>query len=127
MSYVRASQTGLWHMAPDGREIERLAPPGEPRFDGEAIGAWKEIFEGYDRRWRAWFAAEGIGALALSYDDLSRDPTAALRRVLVALEVDAGRADGVEIGVKKLADGMSEAWEARFREAEASGKIRKKL
>ncbi len=27
VSYVMATQTGLWHRAPDGRELERLSPP----------------------------------------------------------------------------------------------------
>lgn len=115
VSYVRASQTGLWHVAPDGREIERLSPPAEPRFDAEAIGAWRETFEAYDRRWRDWFAAEGIVPLEVGYDDLAGDPKGELRRVLEALGVDVTLADGVEIGAKKLADGMSEDWAARFR------------
>ena len=33
VSYVKAQQTGLWHMAPDGTELERLAPPKDPVYD----------------------------------------------------------------------------------------------
>ena len=33
VSYVKASQSGLWHQAPDGTELERLAPPQEPAYD----------------------------------------------------------------------------------------------
>jgi LPS sulfotransferase NodH len=37
VSLVKAEQTGLWHIAPDGTEIERLAPAKEPQYDFERI------------------------------------------------------------------------------------------
>ncbi|MER8434046.1 Stf0 family sulfotransferase [Mesorhizobium caraganae] len=37
VSLIKAEQTGLWHIAPDGTEIERVAPPQEPRYDFERI------------------------------------------------------------------------------------------
>ena len=29
----KAQQTGLWHIAPDGTELERVAPAQEPHYD----------------------------------------------------------------------------------------------
>ncbi len=37
VSYLKATQTGLWHMAPDGTALERLAPPAEPTYDADKI------------------------------------------------------------------------------------------
>ncbi|TGV90976.1 Stf0 sulfotransferase, partial [Mesorhizobium sp. M2D.F.Ca.ET.145.01.1.1] len=33
VSLVKARQTGLWHIAPDGTEIERVGPAREPHYD----------------------------------------------------------------------------------------------
>ncbi|TGV76889.1 Stf0 sulfotransferase, partial [Mesorhizobium sp. M00.F.Ca.ET.158.01.1.1] len=37
VSLVKARQTGLWHIAPDGTEIERVGPAREPHYDFERI------------------------------------------------------------------------------------------
>lgn len=117
VSYVKAEQSGLWHATPDGREIERLSPPAEPAYDHDRIGRQVETFRGYERAWRDWFRAEGIAPVEISYDALSRDPVGTLRTMLVALGADESRADGVEIGVGKLADAVSADWIARYRAA----------
>lgn len=118
VSVVRATQTGLWHMAPDGREIERLSPAADPVFDAKAIREELRQFEAYDRDWRAWFAEQGIAPLEIQYDALSADPIGVLRSVLKALNVDPSKADGVDIGVKKLADDLSADWMARYQAEE---------
>ena len=35
VSYLKAEQTGLWHLAPNGTELERIAPHREPAYDGD--------------------------------------------------------------------------------------------
>lgn len=114
ISHVKAEQTGLWHVAPDGTEIERNAPPSEPVYDAEAIQARLDEATDLDRRWENWFAAEGIEPLRISYQQLSGNPQAALRRVLERLGLDGEVATGVEPGVAKLADEISDQWAARF-------------
>ena len=37
ISRVKAIQTGLWHKAADGTELERLSEPQEPYYDAAAI------------------------------------------------------------------------------------------
>ncbi|MEM7429924.1 MAG: Stf0 family sulfotransferase [Pseudomonadota bacterium] len=115
VSYVKASQTGLWHQAPDGTELERLSPPRAPEFDAEAIAAQVEEFIRYDEEWEQWFAAESIECVRLTYDALSADPAGTLKTVLQALDLDIGAADGIEPGVAKLADETSRNWVTRFR------------
>lgn len=115
VSYVRAEQTGLWHLAPDGRELERLAPPGQPEYDADQIRAQFDKLTIYDRDWQSWFEAEEIEPLRITYETLSKHPIDTLRRVLDHLGLDRAAAHGVEPEVAKLADGISRDWVARFR------------
>jgi LPS sulfotransferase NodH len=115
VSFLKAEQTGLWHVAPDGSELERLAPHREPCYDREEIRARVETMTGYDESWNRWFAREGIEPVCISYDDLSADPRKTLRNLLDSLGLDGGIADGIEPGVKKLSDGTSRDWVARYR------------
>ena len=115
VSYLKAEQTGLWHLAPDGTELERTAPHRAPVYDGDAIRACVETMTDYDRAWEAWFEREAIAPLSLSYDDLSNDPQGTLRTVLIRLGLDPAAADEITPGVRKLADHTSQEWVARFR------------
>jgi trehalose 2-sulfotransferase len=122
VSYLRAEQTGLWHVAPDGSELERVAPHREPTYDQDKLRAYVEMMIGYDRDWNDWFTREGMTPLRISYDDLAADPIGILRHVLHALGQDPSAANGVRPGVKKLADSISEDWANRFRFANGSAK-----
>ena len=115
ISYVKAEQTGLWHMAPDGTELERLAPPRAPIYDAAAIRASVATMTAYDRDWAAWFEMAGVAPMRLTYDALSADPVDTVAQVLDRLGLDRGAAAGITPGVKKLSDGTNEAWAARFR------------
>jgi LPS sulfotransferase NodH len=114
VSYVRAQQSGLWHRAPDGTELERLSEPRGLAYDREVIGASFDAFTAYDRDWRDWFARFGMAPLEITYESLSADPQAALHRVLDSLGVDTRAAEGVVPGTAKLADAVSRDWAARF-------------
>lgn len=115
ISCLKAEQTGLWHKAPDGKEIERLAPPALPEYDADAIEAHRATFEQYDTDWQDWFAREGIAPLTLTYDALSEDPQAALARVLEFIGQEPSIAEAIATPVAKLADATNAEWEARFR------------
>ncbi len=115
VSFIKAQQSGLWHRAPDGTEIERLAPPQEPRYDFALIRREVAALEAYDAAWNHWFAAEGIAPLRLDYDSLSADPAAALLRICEALGIEAPAPEEVRPGVAKLADATSLEWMERYR------------
>ena len=115
ISYVKAEQSGLWHVAPDGHEIERLAPPREPVYDGPLLNKQVKEFEMADHEWQNWFAEQEITPLQLTYDELSIDPIAVLRRVLTLLRLDPMKAEGVEPGTARLADSTNEDWSVRLR------------
>ena len=115
ISLVKAEQTGLWHIAPDGTEIERLAPPKEPEYDFERINREVLQLEGYDTAWNSWFDAQGIEPLRIGYESLSTNPAAALIGICEALGVQPPNAREVSPGVAKLADETSLEWMRRYR------------
>ncbi|WP_425403532.1 Stf0 family sulfotransferase [Hwanghaeella sp.] len=116
ISLVKAQQTGLWHIAPDGTEVERLAPPAEPVFDFQHIAATLEELESHDTAWTDWFDTEGIEPLTVDYESLSENPGKELERICAALGVAAPPPDSIAPGVAKLADAVSRDWMERFRE-----------
>lgn len=115
ISYVKAQQSGLWHIAPDGTELERLAKPEEPRYDREAIAAQLDQFIRMDAEWEAWFAKERIEPLRVTYDELSSAPYATLSRVLDAIGLKPKQTRERTPPVAKLADTTNEEWAVRYR------------
>ncbi len=114
ISYVKAMQTGLWHKRSDGTELERLSPPQAPAYDGAAIEAKLTEFIAFDEAWEAWFAAEGLSPLHLTYEHLSTAPASAVGDVLQKLGLDQLVAEGLTPSVAKLSDATSLEWEARY-------------
>jgi LPS sulfotransferase NodH len=121
VSLVKAEQTGLWHVAPDGAEIERLAPPKDPEYDFGRIARALARLEQQDAAWVAWFDRQGIQPLRIGYERLSADPAAALTQVCTALGVPAPDPGTVRPGVAKLSDATSAAWMRRYRLEAAAG------
>ncbi|MAK83571.1 Stf0 family sulfotransferase [Phenylobacterium sp.] len=115
VSCLKAEQTGLWHVAADGSDLERVGPPRAPEYDGQKLQAWVEAMTGYDRDWNAWFDAEAITPVRIAYDELSADPNGSVRRVLRALGLDPSAADRVSPSIRKMADDTNRDWAARFR------------
>lgn len=114
VSYLRAQETGLWHAAPDGTEIERNEPRRKPGYDRDAIRTTIAEMTGQDRAWDAWFADQGIEPLRLTYEDLSADPSSVLHTVLGALGVGQTGIDELAPPLRKLADETNASWVARF-------------
>ncbi|MEP3046534.1 MAG: Stf0 family sulfotransferase [Roseibium sp.] len=115
VSYVKAEQSGLWHVAPDGSELERLSPPASPVYNSDEIRICYDRFVNSDRDWNSWFKTQGIEPLRITYDALSSAPNEGLRDTLDRLGLDANAAKGVVPGVAKLADKTNQEWVGRFR------------
>ncbi|RUX97072.1 Stf0 sulfotransferase [Mesorhizobium sp. M7D.F.Ca.US.004.03.1.1] len=115
VSLIKAEQTGLWHIAPDGTEIERVAPPKEPQYDFERIRREVTELETYDAAWNIWFAEQGISPLRVGYERLAANPAATLLGICEALGVRAPGAEDVSPGVAKLSDDTSLDWMRRYR------------
>mgnify|MGYP002651164557 FL=1 len=120
VSYVKAQQSGLWHRAADGSELERLSPPADPVYDFAALKDCRDQFIQFDRDWNDWFAEQAIEPLRLSYDDLCADPQTELKRVLTALDLPPTAANPVQPGVAKLADSINADWIKRFQDQAAA-------
>ncbi len=115
MSLERAEQTGLWHRASDGSELERLAPPADPVYDPIAIKAAYAQLVGDSARWDAWFTRNRITPLRIDYAQLSADPIGTLRSILRFLGRDPDAASCIRVGTDRLSDATSADWIARFR------------
>ena len=116
VSFVKAQQSGLWHRAPDGTEIERLSPPRTPAYDALALRAAYDMFLSYDLEWEDWFATSKLRPLRLSYEALAEDPQEVLAKVLIALGLTVPGIKNMTPGVAKLADDESRRWAARFKQ-----------
>lgn len=115
ISYVKAKQSGLWHLAADGSELERLSEPKEPVYDAVAIAAQLSLSEQMETEWEEWFAREQIKPLCVTYGELSAAPFATLGRVLKALGLECEPRDEVTPPVAKMADAINQEWAERFR------------
>lgn len=115
VSWVKAQQTGLWHIAPDGTELERLAPPAAPIYDRARIARELARVEADERGWSGWFAAEGIEPLRLDYDALAADPAGSVARICAALGLPAPDPARLVPPLAPLADATNRDWIARFK------------
>ncbi|MEP3427309.1 MAG: Stf0 family sulfotransferase [Roseibium sp.] len=115
VSYMKAEQSGLWHVAPDGKELERIGSPNKPSYNGANLKANYDQFTVYDRDWNTWFESQSIQPFRITYDSLSSDPNGILGDVLEKLGLDTGAAEGIVPGTAKLSDANSQEWSTRFR------------
>lgn len=114
ISLVIAEQSGLWHRAADGSELERLAAHRDPEYDRDAIARHMAALAAMDVAWAEWFEREGLTPLRIGYQELSSAPQATLARVLQALGIDPVVASRVETPTAKLADTTNREWMERF-------------
>ncbi len=114
ISRLRAEQTGLWHRHADGSELERVAPPKEPRYDPDAIARHIQELSALDAAWERWFKQQKIEPLRIAYDALSANPQKVLSEVLFSIGCDPTLAQQVETPTAKLADHESQNWRQRF-------------
>ncbi|MEM7222398.1 MAG: Stf0 family sulfotransferase [Pseudomonadota bacterium] len=115
VSHLKAEQSGLWHVAADGSERERLKVGHAPAYDAEDLAELVAEAEQHDAAWVDWFAREGIAPVSITYEGLSSDPQATLARVLSALGLDPTIAEKAQPRTARLADRESREWAARFR------------
>ena len=114
VSYVKAEQSGLWHAAPDGAELERLSPPRPLVYDPAAIERKIAEFRAMETDWANWFDVTGITPHRIDYETLASQPNHVLRGILEQLGQNPALADSVAAGTKRLSDQVSRAWQARY-------------
>ncbi|MCZ4279701.1 Stf0 family sulfotransferase [Kiloniella laminariae] len=114
ISRLRAEQSGLWHRNADGTELERLSAPQQPAYDAVAIARHINDMTVDDENWTSWFKREGITPLRITYDDLSRDPSAILSGILEELGLDGSIARIIPLPTARLSDEINRSWAQRF-------------
>lgn len=115
VSLVKAEQTGLWHVAPDGSELERLGPPTEPIYDFARLHQQVLELDADDKRWMQWFALQEVEPLTVNYERLALDPAETLVRICTALGVLAPPGRQVIPQVAKMSDSLSRGWATRYK------------
>jgi LPS sulfotransferase NodH len=109
VSWLRARQTGAWDDTLPGA-------PGD-RYDADAIAERLRLLEAQEAGWESYFAEGGIAPLRLDYEEIAPDPVAAGRGVLRHVGVEGWEHCDVPAPERRRqADGVTEAWVARFRE-----------
>ncbi len=115
ISRLRAEQSGLWHRAADGTELERLSAPQELSYDAVSIARHITDMTLADENWKSWFDREGITPMRITYDELSRDPSAILSGILEELGQDSSIAKDITPPTARLSDEINRSWAERFR------------
>lgn len=115
VSRLKAEQSGLWHVAADGTERERVKPGQAPVYDARGLSEQVAALEVNDAAWASWFARQGIQPLRITYEALSTEPRAVLATVLSSLGLDPALAGTIEPRTTRLADPESREWATRFR------------
>ncbi|UAJ12985.1 Stf0 family sulfotransferase [Glacieibacterium megasporae] len=110
VSLVRAKQTGLWHVAADGSERERIAPVRPPVFDPSQIDQAYAMLRADDESWVSFFDQSGIEPMHLFYEDLAAQPQKVLADTLIAIDRDPSLAATIIVQTAKMADDMSLDW-----------------
>ena len=114
ISMVRALQSGLWHVAPDGTEVERLAPHMSPHYDRTQISTVLADLTHQKAAWETWFQVHKIAPHLITYEDLSDDPQQVLAGVLAFLGAERHKATGVQGSVAKISNPDTQDWAARY-------------
>ena len=114
VSLTRAEASGLWHRNSDGspRELFGVAPK-PVTYDAIVIAAYLAEIEALKSQWDRWFDTHSITPAFLTYETLSADPSAAVRKLLD--DLGESTANPVRPGTAKLADAVSADWISRFR------------
>ncbi len=74
-----------------------------------------------DTAWNDFFAEHGITPVRVEYESLAACPRIEVRKILDALHVPSGLADGLQAQTSKMADRESDAWGERFRREQRTG------
>jgi LPS sulfotransferase NodH len=104
ISFVRAAQSESWN--------SNMQAVREPTYDATAILAALARIEDENRDWSAYFAANKIQPLHITYEQLTRNMDSTIRSVMAHIGVSI---DSVpEPQTKKQSDSSSKEWALRF-------------
>lgn len=104
ISLVRAEQSNQWN--------SNMTATAGTRYDETAIERAITTIRDANASWDAHFAAIGASPVRVSYEELTREPDAAVRRVVAAAGVTLDSVPPPQ--TKRQSDGESARWAERF-------------
>ena len=114
VSLLRAEQSGLWHVHPDGTERERLKQGYAPVYDSREILRLVTESKEHDAAWLSWFAQQEIQPVCITYEMLIADSQTVIENILSALSLDPAFAKTAKPKTAKLSSSESAEWVERF-------------
>lgn len=112
ISYYTAQASGVWSAV----DMASVSASPTPVYDGASIARYLRMIEAEDKGWDTFFAAEGLRALDIWYEDLIADADSVCKSVCAHVGVDPAYAFDIgSIGLKRLASQRSAEWKERFR------------
>ena len=113
VSKARAMQTDRWVVAPD------KGGAGEEKFDPDLIRHCLDSSRNAEQTWTGFFQRNGIGPLAITYEDLCSDYPATVGRVLDFLHIRPPRRFSLgRPRTVQQADATTEEWVTQYLELE---------
>ena len=104
ISFVRAAQTESWN--------SNMATKADPVYDAAAISAALDRISDENSDWDVYFAQHNITPLHITYEQLTRDMDATIRRVMAFIETPIDVVP--EPQTKKQGDSINKEWADRF-------------
>lgn len=104
ISFVRAAQTSSWN---SNMEIKQ-----DPIYDGFAIAAALERIASENTSWQTYFEQHNIHPLSISYEQLTGDMDATVRRVMDYIGVQLDEVPAPQ--TKRQSDSATGEWASRF-------------
>lgn len=104
ISFVRAAQTESWN--------SNMATKADPVYDASAIAAALDRISDENSDWDVYFAQNNITPLHITYEQLTRDMDATIRRVMSFIETPIDVVP--EPQTKKQGDSINKEWAERF-------------
>ncbi|MDX6316645.1 MAG: trehalose 2-sulfotransferase [Nocardioidaceae bacterium] len=107
VSWARAEQTGFWQEGDRSRATAEL--------DLDQVERLVATIHEHNQAWRAWFAAEAVEPLGLTYESLVASPVGTVMRVLDFIRAAPPAGWAPVSPPERQADSLSAEWVRRYR------------
>jgi LPS sulfotransferase NodH len=111
VSYSRALQTGRWSSKTAGSTNH----PAEEIFDVDALDELARAISVSESLWVEYLTELGTHYLPVFYEDLVREPSTWIARILAYLGVDHKGADLCRSELQQQSDDLTEEWVRRYK------------
>jgi LPS sulfotransferase NodH len=108
VSWARAEQTGYWQHGDTATTT--------PRLDVDQIDALVRTVHEHEAAWADWFARQGVRPHHLTYEELVRDPGAAVRGILTHLGLSTPDGWMPVLRHRRQADDLNASWVSAHRD-----------